>query len=527
MRAWFCALAALVWSAPSTAAWYRASSEHFIIYWDQSPERLRQFAENLEKFDGAVRAVRGMADLPLSQGNRLTIFRLDKAEDVQRLVGDSSGSVQGFYKGRAAGSLAFVGPGEASNERPVFDPGSHIVRTAPNTSFGESTILLHEYSHHLMMQDLRIPCPQWLVEGFAEFMSTAQFETDGSVRLGLPAAHRYEGLLNGVPMPLAKLMSDDYEKVTDEEEESIYGRGWLLTHYLTFEPARKGQLAAYLTALANGVPSLDAARQSFGDLKQLDRDLDAYLHRPTLRFVKIPATAAAFAPIRITQLSPGASAAVPLLIEIDNGVAADKAESLAGLVRDVEAHYRGDELVETALSEAELGAHHPETAESAADRAIAVNPRGTDAMILKGRAVADRATSAAAAQRKSLFDQARKIFIAANAIDKEDPEPLMEFYKTYVSEGLPPTANALAALHYASDLAPQDVGLRMDSALAYVNQGDSAKARQVLVPIAYDPHGRKLAQAARRMVAQIDAGDTKGALSAGADAIRELEREAP
>ena len=112
-----------------------------------------------------------MADLPLSQGNRLTVFRLDTDDEVQRLVGDDSGSVLGFYTGRASGSLAFVGPGQASNERPVFAAGSHIVHTAPNTSVGESTILLHEYAHHLMMQDLRVPYPQWLVEGFAEFMS--------------------------------------------------------------------------------------------------------------------------------------------------------------------------------------------------------------------------------------------------------------------------------------------------------------------------------------------------------------------
>src|SRR5689334_13526183 len=207
MRAYLCAFAALVMSAPSAAAWYRASSEHFIIYSDQNPDRLRQFAENLEKFDGAVRHVRGMSDLPVSQGNRLTVFRLDTPDAVQRLVHDDSGSVQGFYHGSAAGSLAFVGPGEASNEHPVFAPGSHIVHTAANTNLGESTILLHEYAHHLMMQDLRVPYPQWLVEGFAEFMSTAQFDSDGTVRLGLPAAHRYEGLLLGTALPLTKLLS--------------------------------------------------------------------------------------------------------------------------------------------------------------------------------------------------------------------------------------------------------------------------------------------------------------------------------
>ena len=59
-------------AVPAPAAWYRASSEHFLIYSEDKPEDLREFAENLEQFDGAVRAVRGMDDLPLEQGNRLT-----------------------------------------------------------------------------------------------------------------------------------------------------------------------------------------------------------------------------------------------------------------------------------------------------------------------------------------------------------------------------------------------------------------------------------------------------------------------
>jgi tetratricopeptide (TPR) repeat protein len=525
MRAYLCAFAALAMSPPSTAAWYRASSEHFVIYSDQGPDRLKQFAANLEKFDGAVRSVRGMADLPLSQGNRLTVYRLDTSDAVQRLIGDDSGSVLGFYNGRASGSVAFVGPGEQSNEHPVFAPGSHIIHTAPNTSVGENIILLHEYAHHLMMQDLRVPYPQWLVEGFAEFMSTAQFESDGTVRLGLPAAHRYEGLVAGDRLPIEKMLSGDYDRITGEQFESIYGRGWLLTHYLTFEPSRQGQLAAYLMALAKGVPALDAAKQAFGDLGQLDRDLEAYLHRGTLHFVKVPASALAFAPIQVTELSAGGSAVMPLLIELKNGVPAHAAEALAAKVRGVEARYPGDELVETTLAEAELDAKHADAAEKAADRALAANARDTDAIVLKGKAIAARATSAQGPERAALFSQARKIFISANAIDKEDPEPLMEFYKAYAEEGVAPTANATAALHYASDLAPQDLGLRMDSALAYVREGDAAQARRALVPIAYNPHGRKLAKAAKQMMGEIDAGDMKAAQTSGEAAEQQLEQQ--
>ena len=83
-------------------------------------------------------------------------------------------------------------------------------------------------------------------------------------------------------------------------------------------------------------------------------------------------------------------------------------------------------------------------------------------------AAADKMTGEA---RDEAFRTVRRLFIAANGIDTEDPEPLYEYYLTYMHEGIRPSENAISALHYASDLAPQDVGVRMNSAIAYLIQG--------------------------------------------------------
>ena len=57
--------AALALAAPASAAWQKTSSAHFVIYADESPDKLREFATRLEKFDKAVRHVRGMTDPPM------------------------------------------------------------------------------------------------------------------------------------------------------------------------------------------------------------------------------------------------------------------------------------------------------------------------------------------------------------------------------------------------------------------------------------------------------------------------------
>jgi Flp pilus assembly protein TadD len=492
------AAALMLCSGTAHAAWYQASSKHFVVYANESPKALSEFADKLERFDQAARFLRRMDDPPVGDGNRLTVFVMPTIGAVQRLAGDKSGFIAGFYSGRASGSVAFV------------------PRRAGGTSqydLNADTIFFHEYSHHLMFQNIDRPLPEWVVEGFAEFMSTVRFDKDGDIGIGTPAYHRAYGLLEGRHLPLEKMLSNNYGKINEEQQESIYGRGWLLIHYLTFEKSRAGQLDRYVDQLAKGVPPLDSAKAVFGDLQQLDRDLDSYVNQSKMTYLKLRGGQFKAGDIAIQPLSEGGAKIIPLRAQSKRGVDDKTAEPLAAQIRAVEVRYPGEELVEVTLAEAELDSGHPDAAEVAADRAIKANPRDTEALVLKGRAVAEKARKAEGSTRHAGFEAARRIFISANKLDTEDPEPLMEFYKAFVAEGVPPTANAIAALHYASDLAPQDEGLRMNSAVQFLAEGKTAEAKRALTPIAYDPHGNDLAKTARTMIAKLESGDAKEALA--------------
>jgi hypothetical protein len=489
------AFAAMAAATPAQAQWYQASSKHFIIYADESPKELQDFATRLERFDQAVRYAKSMDDPVIGDGNRLTVFVLPTVNDVRSIMGDKSSWYAGFYKGRVEGSVAYV-PKESS------DPDE----------LDRGAVFFHEYTHHLMHQDLTAPYPEWYIEGFAEFFSTPKFDNDGSVWLGRIVAGRGYGLFMGPQLPLETLFKGMQPGMTNDQRDVFYGRSWLLTHYLLLDPRRHGQLDAYVAALTKGASSLDAARQAFGDIGQLDKELNAYRNRKLLEF-QVPAAHIRVQPVTVTPLSPGAGEVMLARARIKNDIKRDAIEPVAAQVRAIEARYPGDELVEATLAEAELIGGHAQAAEAAADRALKANPRNTEAMVLKGRAIADRADGVEdEANRKALFEQARATLIAANKLDTEDPEPLFEFYKTFLREGVRPTANALAALHYASDLAPQDLGVRMNSAIAYLNEGKPREARDTLTVVAYSPHVEEVGDIARRMIADIDAGNAKGAL---------------
>ncbi len=482
--------AAMLLAAPAQAAWHKASSRHFIIYANGDPRSLRDFAVKLEKFDKALRVRRAMYDPPVGDGNRLTIYFVDDVDDVQRLLTDGR-DVAGFYQGRVSGSIAVV-PRSIGNGEVV--------------SMSSNAVLFHEYAHHLMLSETDRALPAWLVEGFAEFMATATIEKDGGVQLGRSPQYRAYGIGDRTITPLGTLLKGDMSRLNGMQIDELYGTSWLLTHYLTFEPSRKGQLNAYVALVAKGTDSLAAATSEFGDLKKLHRDLLSYLSKPTLNGIKVSAAAIGEVTVDVVPLSPGGAAVMKDRLRSKVGVNKTTAGPLAVRVRALAARFPGDLLVQRTLAEAEFDIGNFAASEAAADRAIKLDPRDTEAMIYKGRAILagkggpDRAGAA------------RRWFVLANKVDPEDPEPLWYFYSSYIDGGARPHPNAIAALHYASDLAPQDMGLRMSSAVQFLRDDKKAEGRLRLASVAYNPHGGALSIRAREVIARLDAADIPGAL---------------
>ena len=296
---------ALAFSCPAEAAWHKASSKHFIIYSEQKPEQLRAYAERLERFDRAARRILNKPDPAVGDGNRLSIYVLGDIDDVQKLHGGKSDFLAGFYIGRYAGSVAFTprrgNEGYAGGIKADY-------------------VFFHEYNHHLMFQHFDQPYPNWYVEGFAELLGTPTFGKDGSVTIGTAPEHRGWGLFGTGGLSTRQLLEAQPARMNADQRESIYGRGWLLSHYLAFEPSRAGQLTRYLDSLSSGQTPGAAAANSFGDLKVLDRDLESYLRRRKLKALTVAGSALTVGAIEVTPLSAAASEAMPLRMMSERGV---------------------------------------------------------------------------------------------------------------------------------------------------------------------------------------------------------------
>ncbi|WP_448663346.1 DUF1570 domain-containing protein [Sphingomonas sp. CJ20] len=488
------ALALLFAPGIARADWHEASSAHFRVYSEQPVERLRSFATELERFDKAIRMLRGDPDKPVGPANRVTIYVVDDTDAVQALIGRDG--VAGFYVPRAGASMAIV---------PRFSGAARAEDLRPQT------VLLHEYTHHLMFTMApNAVYPLWYSEGFAELLAPTSFEKDGAVLIGNMPQYRAHSIMGANPLSVEKLLLSDPRDFDRAQMDALYGQGWLLTHYTMLGKARQDQLGAYLLAINRGKSRAEAAA-AFGGLDTLSGELARY-KVSRLKGLRVRADALATGPVTIRALTAGEAATMDLRIRSQNGVSAADAPALYAALQKAAAPYPDDTVAQTILAGAALDARDPVGAEAAAARALVVDPGNVGALVFQAKArmaaaVRDRDTRAAS------WEAVRAPLLAAIARDATDPRPCIAYYRSFAAAGQAPDKAAQDGLYTAFLAAPQDSGLRLLTAGMLLRGGEPRNARALLAPLVGAPHAGARGTQAAAILARIDAGDLAGAVA--------------
>jgi hypothetical protein len=500
--AWCAAAFVAVTGTQANAAWYEAKSKHFVIYANERPDELRAYAEKLERFDQAVRYIRQMDDPALTDAGRVKIFVLPDGDAIARLVGLDYAA--GMYETRASGSFAFV---PRTMDVPYVGSSQGIATL--KSILQPQAIFFHEYSHHLQLQNASAVVPTWLAEGFAEFFASAEIAKNGTVTIGKFPQYRWWGVHDRGSIPIEQMVGVTYDKkLTGEQMEVLYARGWLLTDYLAMSDSRKGQLTHYLEGIQSGMTPLESAKVAFGDLKVLQHDMDAYSRQLTA--IDIDAKVIPIGDVAIHPLGPGEAAIMDVRIHSKRGVDQKTAPEVAAEARRIATSYPSDPTVQGTLAEAEYDAKNYAAADAAADRALAADPNDVHALIYKGRALT---AEARANPKLANWNGIRSWFLKANKLDTENAEPLALYYDSFVAAGQQPTQNAVDALLYAVDLAPRDNQVRMTAVALLLAQDKLQDAKAMLAPIAYQPHlPPEMQELASKIMSAIGAGDVKTAI---------------
>lgn len=487
---------AIFLATPAQAEWWEARTDHFIIYSNSSQKDAREFALKLERFDQSLRSLQRIKpDDRLSDARKVTIYRSGDIKDIASLAGSPGSGIAGFYIPRASGPVAFVPSKEEIRQRSLYtDAQSQAART-----LDAETVLFHEYAHHFMFRHFAAAYPSWYVEGLAETYSTIDFKEDGAFHLGNPPQARARALFGGLNYSVKRmLLSSD-----KPEMEDLFGRytyGWLLTHYLTFEPSRQGQLLSYLKLVNSGTPMAQAAEKAFGDLGRLEGDVDRYLRKRPLPGAMVKPANYSEPVVALRQLGPDEEAIMPVRSRSKVGVTKKTAPDVAADARAIGARYPNSHLVQLSLAEAELDARNLDAAERAADAAIAARPDSAEALYYKANVLLERAKA-----DPKYSAEARAMFLAANRADPDHPGPLIGNYLAYKWAKQAAPEAALIGLERAFLLAPYDGELRLILASQLLAEKKGEMTRDLLIPLALAPHESKRAKALNEVVALIEA----------------------
>ncbi|WP_324739684.1 hypothetical protein U8326_08365 [Tsuneonella sp. CC-YZS046] len=518
----FLAALALAAPAPATAkgpAWRRADTSNFVIYSQGSEVQLRQFANDLERFDALLRE---FLSVPATEQKpyRLTIYALPNSNSVAKLFSRKRSDVAGFYVASLEGSYAVSNRQKASNK----------------LELDGSVVLFHEYAHHFMHRNFNGSYPLWFNEGFAEYYSTTAFDKDGRFKVGMPAYHRAYGLIRGNDVSIKQLLfTSSLSALKRSERDPFYGRAWLLIHFLMNNEEGQKKLLGYLHDHAGGMDPREAAERNFGDLKALDKALDQYL-TGKMSYRVSSAPMALQPAVEMRPLDPIESALVPLRLKI-----ASQSDCVA--VRD--------DLVELAkqnpgraeiwfeLARAQINAAHHEAtdpgdagdpdaesdnaetnrqrtrtgdlgevsdsylaaADEAVGKALAIDKTHGRANVLKADIMMERLLRADTSSEQD-WDEARGYIIAANRADTEDPVPLVAWYRSFARMGETPSKSAEDGLVKAFTLAKEATEVRLMLAFDLARRGEFDTAISLVKILANDPHAGEYGRAA---LAQLEA----------------------
>lgn len=481
-------LATLLATPACGETWYRADTDNFIVLTTGSENDLRRRALDLERFDGLMRSLYRVPSDP--SPNRLTVYLLDDEQDIMRAIACRKyGGIAGFYSGKIDGSY-FV---------------SHRRRQSSRQALQPEEVQFHEYAHHFMFRYFPFAYPGWYREGFAEYYGTVEFDEDGNWQYGKPPLHRGSTLISGRQIPVEKMLTVAQRDLSEEESYQVYTRGWLLTHMLHSDPERGRQLNQFLTAVARGEDRAAAAREAFGDLDSLERDLRKYMgQRPT--YIRGREPIVYKGRFDIAQLDETESHFEQLRLDnrrsCDRKLTRDRLERLAGSapnlaqvwneLADAE-HMLAHAAAENAWKklddkEAPKLAPNMSLALAAVDKALAVDAENPRAHALKAEFLIDVARHSKDA---GTWASAREHAGRANRANPDDAFPLSLFYDTYADAGEEIPEIARAGLARAFELAPEVDDLRVDYALSLALHGEHDRAVEVVEFLVASPHSEK------------------------------------
>jgi len=489
--------AVLLTASPASAEWLRAESPNFVVYSESSENRIREQVAQLEGFDRLLRMLTNVDQPPAA--NKLHVYFVRGNAQLGRItrVGPSVG---GFYRATTEGIVA-------------------AVDETINRGDNNNDVLFHEYAHHFMMQYAAAAYPGWYVEGFAEYVGTAEI-SPRLLTVGTYSDVRASWLADrNAWLPFDQIIGGLPARADDSDRARYYAQSWLLVHYLSSTDERRAGLRRYFAALRAGQQPLPTFQAVFGmDMRALDRALRDYSDRFTYMRIQRAATEPP-PPVTVTPLTGYDDRLILAQAALRGGIF-DEERQQALLEELRRAAARGDSApARRLLAHAEILYGNAAAAEPVLDALLAASPQDAELLYLRGMRHLRAGRDAEDYEvQEAQFRLARPFFTRAHRADPNHFPTLYRYAESFRVEENYVSENIENILLLTSSLAPQVEEFRLVAADMLLKRGAFEEAETILAPIVTSAHGGGANAQAARLLARARARErTEGPAAEEAD----------
>lgn len=478
-------------TAPAMAEeWIRAESENFVIYSSAPEKKTRTYVKKLEAFRTLNNLLLGSDDSAAKM--KFRIYLLNNPDQMLTVRPNFSKYVAGVYFNCSEGTSAYS-----------------AIQPSGNDQDQNLTILFHEYAHYVMFQHARSYYPAWYVEGFAEYLSTA--DPDKSmITIGEVSAGRGYTLAEDRWISFEKVLDPDFGFAGDKhndawEIQSFYAQSWLLAHYMLSDSARAKALNAYFVQVGSGAEPVASWETATGiKVNTLHSVLERYQQK--MFYLKLPVQDYADAAITVSKMPTGTEKVLlnsSLLTTCPDNT---QGKAILSALSAQKSAFSNDTDFRLGLAHAQILYGDPADAETELKQILSTNPASFKANYLLGRTYMKQSDAALDDERSHLTDQARASFLAAYKINRLDAPNLYYLAQSFGNQPDFPDTNTLNAANGAHVLAPGVIDYTVFAAYANLANDKRDKAVALLTPFVSDPHNRQQAEKIQKAIEAIKAG---------------------
>jgi tetratricopeptide (TPR) repeat protein len=256
--------------------WIEIQSPHFMVLSNAGESEGRKAALEFEEIRALFQHL--YPTLRVDSGKPTIVFALKNEDSLKLLIPSYGQNSKGMHVG------GFY--------HPSYDKNFAVIRTDIRGTgpLGNRT-LYHEYTHAYFRYNFR-GLPMWLDEGLAEYYGNTSIDSK-EAGVGMPNETQIRTLKENPLLPIDQLVTIDRTSPlynTREHSGIFYAESWALVHYLMISPDVREQdlLNKYLRALHATDDPIEAANQSFGDLKKFSEKLNGYIRQFSFLYRRVP-----------------------------------------------------------------------------------------------------------------------------------------------------------------------------------------------------------------------------------------------